>query len=213
MAAPYAIGGMTAAPPSGAALPRPRELAALGTVLCLYRAHDGGELAGWSRALRAEVRSGLDSDGVRASLAFHDRDGHSCWRLFLLPDSDFLAWERLASRLPQAAADDDEGIAERLWRGLAGRLAAPQWQCSVLRLHAPNPGPGFAGHALLTASLATVSALGAAMAMRIAREQAAGNAALVHECCCERAVRAAADAGTRPATRRSTFQPDTRIPS
>ncbi|MEZ0472752.1 Hemin transport protein [Luteimonas salinilitoris] len=211
MTAARAIAETTAVHSPVAALPQPRELAALGTVLCLYRAQDGGELAGWSRALRAEVHSGLDSDGLRASLAFHDRDGHCCWRLFLLPDSDFLAWERLASRLPAAPGNDDEGIAERLWRGLAGHLAAPQWQCSVLRLCAPSPGPGFAGHALLAASLATVSALGAAMALRIAREQAAGNAARVHECCCERAARAAADA--RAATLYPTVQLDTRMPS
>lgn len=181
-----------AMPEPAAMLPRPSELAALGTVLCLYRARSGGELAGWSQAVRAEACTAMDSDGLRERLSFYGRDGRCCWRLCLLPDSDFLAWERLAAALP-APHPAVAGIAERLWRGLAGKLSAPPWQCSVLRLHAPNPGPGFgfAGQPLLAASLTTVSALGAAVARRIAHEEGAGNAATLDECCCERAALAA----------------------
>ncbi|NZA28148.1 Hemin transport protein [Luteimonas sp. SJ-92] len=199
------IGGIPAAWEPTAALPQPRELAALGTVACLYRAQPGGELAGWCRARRVVARSVMDSDGLQASLDFLDGGGDCCWRLFLLPDTDFLAWERLASRLPPAAPEAAAGIAERLWRGLAGRLGAAQWQCSVLRLDVSNPGPGFAGHALLSASLATVSDLGAAMAARIARQHAAGNAALIHECCCARAARASRSAADAAAHRVSAF--------
>ncbi|MDH5822953.1 Hemin transport protein [Luteimonas sp. RD2P54] len=216
MARACSIGGVPAAWEPSGALPRPRELAALGTVACLYPAQPGGELAGWCRAHRAVARSVMDSDGLQASLDFHDGGGGCCWRLFLLPDSDFLAWERLASRLPAAAPPAAAGIADRLWRGLAGRLGTPRWQCSVLRLDVSNPGPGFAGHALLSASLATVSDLGAAMAERIARQHAAGNAAQVHECCCERAARVSPPA-VGAARHRATPPPDrqsaTRIPS
>lgn len=177
-------------------LPQPWQLAALGTVLCLYPTRPGGDLAGWGRAARAEARSGMDSDGLRESLQFYDADGACCWRLYLLPDSDFLAWERLASALPGMPPPATAGIAERLWRRLSAGLSAHVWQCSVLRFQAPASGPGFAGSGgvLLKASLATVSALGAAVAVRIAREEGAGNAAAIDECCCERAARAAAGA-------------------
>lgn len=201
-----------------AALPQPRQLAALGAVLCLYRAHGGGELGGWAQAARAEVDSGMDSDGLRESLSFHDRDGRCCWRLYLLPDSDFLAWDRLASSLPRADAAPSAGIAERLWR----RLLSPQWHCSVLRLHAPHasPGFGFAGQALLAASLTTVSELGATVAARIARSERADDAGLLHDCCCERAARAAARIAPREDTHAdhadrpySLIRLNTRVPS
>ena len=39
-------------------LPTPRQLAQLGVVLCLYRQQPGGELAGWSQAVRAEATLG-----------------------------------------------------------------------------------------------------------------------------------------------------------
>lgn len=177
-------------------LPQPWQLAALGTVLCLYPAQPGGDLAGWTRAVRVEARSGMDSDGLRESLHFYNAGGACCWRLYLLPDSDFLAWERLVRSLPCVASPASAGIAERLWRRLAAGLSACPWQCSVLRFQAPSSGPGFAacGGVLLKASLATVSGLGAAVAGRIARQEGAGNAATIDECCCERAARAAAGA-------------------
>jgi len=157
------------------AMPLPSGLAALGAVLCLYRAQHGGELAGWSRAVRATACSDLDSDGLREQVMFFDRDDRCCWRLYLLPDSDFMAWEDMVAGLPRAApaAAVQEGIGERLWRGLAGRLGE-RWQAAPLRLHAlaaarcagePLPGGD------LAASLAVLSPLGDATARSIAREQ------------------------------------------
>jgi hypothetical protein len=123
-------------------LPHAQQLAALGTVLCLYRPQHGGELSGWAQASHAESQAGVDSDGLRESLAFFDQDGRCCWRLFLLPDSDFLAWDRLLVCLPvREEVEPAAGVGERLWRKLAGRLRGEQWQACVLKLRCP-PRPG-----------------------------------------------------------------------
>jgi hypothetical protein len=178
-----------AAPAPGAApMPTPAELAALGTVLCLSRADGGGETGGWLRACRVEVAVALDSDGMRESLRFHDAAGACCWQLFLLPDSDFLAWERLARRLPRHAdAGGGAGLAERMLARLAGRAREGDWLASVLRLqaHPGRPAPR------LVARLAAVSPLGAAAARVIARTQHADAEALRDDCCCLGGARAA----------------------
>lgn len=191
-------------------LPRPTELAALGAVLCLYRAQPGGELGGWSQAVEARACSGVDSDGLRERVLFFDRDGRCCWRLCLLPDSDFLAWDEMVARLPATSeAPQPGGIGERLWRGLAGRLQGQRWRASILRLHALPAArrPGHAPSGMLAASLASLSALGAATARRIARAEGAEaeSIAAVDDCCCEHAARAAtiaagdiADTSIRP---------------
>ena len=167
------------------ALPHPQQLAALGAVLCLYRPQAGGELAGWSQALRAVSDSALDSDGLCESVQFFDHEGRCCWRLYLLPDTDFLAWEDLAACLPQArAAESGLTIAERLWRRVANRLVSPGWQANVLRFHALAAGPGFAGMSLLAASLPRLSACGADSARRIARGTGIECDALFDDCCC-----------------------------
>lgn len=171
-------------------LPCARQLAALGTVLCLYRHQDGGELAGWARAVRVESRAGMDSDGMRESLAFFDHEGHCCWRLYLLPDSDFVAWDRLLALLPsREEAEAATGVGERLWRRLAGRLLGGQWQACVLRLHVV---PAEVRRPALAASLATVSALGAATAQRIARTEGAEQNIRADGCCCAQSAFSAA---------------------
>lgn len=172
-------------------LPSPLQLAALGTVLCLYRARSGGELGGWRRAVQAESSATLDSDGMREALVFRDATGTCCWQLFLLPDSDFLAWESLSKRLPEQAiaSSSRAGLAERMWQRLAGHARHGDWQASVLRLHARG-GDG-RGQPALAATLASVSPLGAAAARAIARSQHADADALRDDCCCARAARAA----------------------
>lgn len=80
------------AAPNSAAWPTPAQLATLGTVLCLYHA-DGNELGGWRQAVRVHACQGVDSEGLRESLCFLDGRGRCVWRLYLLPDSDFLAWD------------------------------------------------------------------------------------------------------------------------
>ena len=149
------------------ALPTTAELAALGTVLCVYTRRYGGELGGWTQAVSAELRCGIDSDGWHECLQFRDSDGICCWRLYLLPDSDFLAWECLQSRLPATdvrQSTGTDGVANRLWRRLSARVGGERWQSSVIKLHAlRHPRP------LLAASPATVSPLGADMLLRVAR--------------------------------------------
>lgn len=153
-------------------LPHPQQLAALGAVLCLYRAQAGGELDGWAQAAKVRCESVLDSDGLCESIQFFDREGRCCWRLYLLPDTDFLAWELLAAGLPERCGTEPElGIAERLWRRLARRLGGPAWRASVLRFHALPGGPRSSGTPLLAASLPRLSACGMEVAGRIARRE------------------------------------------
>lgn len=170
-------------------LPRAQQLAALGTVLCLYRPQYGGELSGWAQAARAESQAGVDSDGLRESLAFFDESGRCCWRLFLLPDSDFLAWDRLLACLPACEqAEPTTGVGERLWRKLAGRLLGEQWQACVLKLHVLSSS---VRQPVLAASLETLSPLGAATARRIVEAEGAEENAVFDDCCCARSALAA----------------------
>jgi len=152
------------------AFPAAVQLAALGPVLCLYRAQQGSELAGWQQAVRVEAHTGVGSDGLDERLLFFDAQGRCCWRLCLLPDSDFVAWDRLAASLPVGLGADADGLADRLWRRLAGRLLGGQWRACALHLHAvPQP----ASMPVLAASLPLMSALGAATAQRIAQAEGA----------------------------------------
>lgn len=142
-------------------MPHPGQLAALGIVLCLYRPALGAELEGWRRACAMAACQQLDSDGLRERLVFFDAYGHCCWQLCLLPDSDFLAWDRLLAGVP-ALVDAGGGVAERLWRRLASRLRGGDgWQGKVLRLRAAGP-LGMT----LAAQAATPSALGRQVARR-----------------------------------------------
>ncbi|GHH47303.1 Hemin transport protein [[Pseudomonas] boreopolis] len=153
--------------PADRSLPHPSQLAALGTVLCLSPAASGSELAGWSHAVRLAAQSQMDSDGLRESLWFFDAGGRCCWRLHLLPDSDFLAWDRLASVVPRLPAQEPGGgIGERLWRRLAHRVRGDAWRMGVVRLHAL----GRLGDDL-AASPAPLSALGAGLLRRIAQAE------------------------------------------
>lgn len=160
-------------------LPHPRQLAALGTVLCLHRSDDAGELDGWSHAAGIASQLQVDSDGVRESLWFFDGHGQCCWRLYLLPESDFLAWDRLASSLPALPEHDAAGIGERLWRRLASRVRGGGWRMSVLRLQAVG-----AGGDALAGQRVDVSAPGATLLQRLAGDEGLDARAVVHDCCC-----------------------------
>lgn len=167
----------------GAGLPLPRQLAALGAVLCLYRPGDG-ELGGWRHAVSVHACQGVDSDGIHESICFLDAQQQCRWRLYLLPDSDFLAWDRLVSGLPaRLPPGPDAGVAERLWRRLASRLGGQGWRMCALRLLATDDGGG------LAASLVSLSSLGAATARHIARHEGAEGELWVDDCCCAAAAR------------------------
>jgi len=170
-------------------LPHPQQLAALGAVLCLYRAHSGGGLVGWTQAVRATRDCALDSDGLRESMHFFDAGGRCCWQLHLLPDTDFLAWDLLAAGLPCGCElDAGSSLAERLWRRVASRFGDPDWQANVVRFHALPAGPGFAGMSLLAASLPRLSPCGGEMARRIIRHAGVECDGLLDDCCCRQAA-------------------------
>lgn len=183
---------------SGNGLPHPQQLAELGTVLCLYRPQHGSELTGWMQASRVEVHAGLDSDGLRESLLFFDRTGRCCWRLWLLPDSDFLAWDRMAATLPDhRAATSAAGIGERLWHRLANKLTGDAWRACALRLHAMQEADT---PPVLAASLTTLSSLGVTTARDIVRAEGAEFIRAWDDCCCaQAAARAAESAIATPA--------------
>lgn len=159
-------------PGTSTAMPQPRQLAALGAVLCLYRGSGAGELEGWSQAMSAACARTLDSDGLHESLQFFDAEGRCCWRLHLLPDTDFWAWEQAVAGLPERVASDPAlGVGERLWRRVARRMNGPAWRARVLRLHVVSGGPGGTGWPLLAASLPSLSACGEEVAARILRRE------------------------------------------
>lgn len=170
-------------------LPHPQQLAALGAVLCLYRAQSGGELAGWAQAVSATCDRALDSDGLRESVQFFDAGGRCCWQLHLLPDTDFLSWDLLAAGLPrEREVGAGASLAERLWWRVASRFGDQDWQANVVRFHALPAGPGFAGMSLLAASLPRLSPCGAEMARRIVRHAGVDCGSLLDDCCCRQAA-------------------------
>lgn len=169
-------------------LPSVAGLASLGTVLCVYRSRYGGELGGWAQAVSAESWCGIDSDGWHECLQFRDRSGQCCWRLYLLPDSDFFAWEQLTAQLPRGETQPSpgDGIAMRLWRRMASRVGGERWLASVLRLHTmPQPSPP-ASMRVLAASLAPVSVFGADVVRRIARIEGIDSGGPLDDCCCRK---------------------------
>lgn len=167
-------------------MPSVAGLASLGTVLCVYRSRYGGELGGWAAAVSAESWCGIDSDGWHECLQFRDHSGHCCWRLYLLPDSDFFAWEQLTAQLPRGETQPSpgDGIATRLWRRMASRVGGERWLASVLRLHTMPQISLPASMPVLAASLAPVSVFGADVVRRIARIEGIDSGGPLDDCCC-----------------------------
>lgn len=174
-----------------APLPPPHLLAALRTVLCLHHARSG-ELGGWAHAVHAAACGEVDSDGLYESVLFFDRDGRCCWRLHVLPDSDFLAWEQLCATLPAVrdAPTHTDGVALRLWTRLSGQMRGGHLQASALRLHALPVEPGSASLRItvLAASLSALSPAGTVAARRIARRHGIERDSLAEDGCCRHAV-------------------------
>lgn len=106
-------------------------LVELGPLVCLHRREDfeclqedALPLLDWNRA---RALSEVDSDGPRDALRFHGPDGAVVLQLCLLPDSDFLAWERLLQRLPRAQTPTTplcrpSWLAWLRWRARMGRF-------------------------------------------------------------------------------------------
>lgn len=156
----------------GHVIPSPQALAALGPVLCLHRESEG-VLTGLLRARACCYRAHVDSDCLRECLRFRDAAGDECWRLYALPDTDYLGWERLVADLPACREDPgDAGLGERLWRELAETLAGRRWRAETIRLHAIVA----AGHARPAMSEPRVSRPGMLQMRRIARAAGAAMA-------------------------------------
>jgi hypothetical protein len=66
-------------------------------VLCVYRASDTHVLAGLTTSREVRPLARVDPMGPCEGLDFLDAAGLLCWRLFLLPDSDYWAWDTLLS--------------------------------------------------------------------------------------------------------------------
>lgn len=149
-------------------LPVPAQLAALGCVLCLYPRTAGGPLQGWQQACQVRQHCALDSDGLDEALLFFDAHDHCCWRLQLLPDADFVAWDRLCSGLAACPQRDAlPGACERWRRRMCARLLGQRWMGNLLRFHAIADADS--GRPALAASLGSASPLGMQLATRVMR--------------------------------------------
>ncbi|QWP76632.1 Hemin transport protein [Lysobacter sp. K5869] len=155
------------------ALPAPERLAAVATVLCLRPRRQRDALEGW-RAAREARRLG---DGADEALSFRDAAGRECWRLYLLADSDFLAWDDAAASLACVPSRASAwAAAARWWRRLRGGSRAQALRLSVLRDEA--------GHCVLLAEAAALSSLGRAQARRIADAAGVRLDEDADACCC-----------------------------
>lgn len=127
----------TASPPLPIKACAPETLAALGPVLCLYRASDTHVLRGlaWARAVQPRVQ--VDSDGPCEGLTFVDSTGRPCWQLYVLPDSDYWAWDALLTRLATSGIVPCEAAESRSpCEGLRRAALSPRWRACILQLHA-----------------------------------------------------------------------------
>jgi hypothetical protein len=117
-------------------------------------------------ALRAAVD--IDSDGPRECLEFLDMRGAALMRVWLLPDSDYCAWDYLLARhaVPVASASIGASHHEG-WMGRHHwRIGLRRWQAAVVRFRLER----VAGLNLLGMSPVPASALARQCAKRLAGE-------------------------------------------
>lgn len=149
----------------------PALLASLGPMLCLRRVSDAQALAGHSAARSVRAWVCLTAEGPCEALLFFDALRRPCWRLYLLPDSDCLAWERAVAHFEPIATPASPCPASEGWQAPVRRLLRnPLWHACPLRLHAV---PGTDSRPRLAASDVTLSAAGWRAARRIARAESA----------------------------------------
>lgn len=181
-------------------------LCGLGPVLCLYddaaqvasvRLAPGAplpwqrELVGLLGARRLQPVASLDNEGPQEGLWFLDADGRPRFGLCLLPDSDYLAWERFLATLPvwPAVGGAGAGWCERLFARLQRRLqAGPDWYAGLRRFRLG------AAAGLPVLALEPVPTLSPASRLR-ARDLAGRSHARLDphadDCCCARAAKTA----------------------
>lgn len=120
-----------ALPPSRPLAALTRRWPALGPVLWLWRAPGGcaadlSQVAGWNCVHR------IEPDGICEALRFFRDDGREQARLYLLPDSDYLAWEQLLQCVPCGTPEPARGLHQRL-HAAAWARAGHAWQGAVVR--------------------------------------------------------------------------------
>lgn len=120
------------------------------------------ELVGLACATRVVASAQLDSDGPGECLHFLDAHGAPLASLWLLPDSDFLAWETLVERLP---AMQVPGLA---WQ--CGRCHASRGRARVRRFERIRV---VGGQLLDAAAPERLSAIGQARARQLAQSAGA----------------------------------------
>jgi hypothetical protein len=149
----------------------PELLAALGPLLCLYRADDPHALQGWSWAKSVQACIKINSDGPREALTFFDETRRACWQLYLLPDSDYLSWDRVLSCV-QCQLDSTENA----WRyktpavPISHAIGNPIWRACALRFYAV---PGSNNQYCLALGDVSLSIAGRKAAEAIAKSEGA----------------------------------------
>ena len=115
----------------------PELLAALGPLLCLYRSDDPHVLSGWSWAKTVQACIKINSDGPREALTFFDETRRACWQLHLLPDSDYLSWDRVLSCVRcELDATQSTWLKKNNAAPISRALGNPIWRACALRLFA-----------------------------------------------------------------------------
>lgn len=115
----------------------PELLAALGPLLCLYRADDPHALCGWSGAKSVQACIKINSDGPREALTFFDARRRVCWQLHLLPDSDYLSWDRVLSCVRCELDTTQSSWLKKIDAiPISRAIGNPIWRACPLRFHA-----------------------------------------------------------------------------
>ncbi len=114
--------------------PEPEELAALGTVLCIWRRSSISELECIKQAVVAKACLGVNSMGVHEWISLFCRNGACSMMLFRLPSATrFDPWNRLMSRLPaECCLSPGPGACARLSHRVGDWLRGDGWSSSTL---------------------------------------------------------------------------------
>lgn len=151
-------------------------LAGVGPLLCLFPVTRRSEIGALGEAASVCAECCIDDDGIRESLRFIDDDGITCLRLFLLPDSDYHAWERLREGLPCVSSEVRSSACSRcseFMRCLGRWFRGDGWMSSLLSIDIGRREVGCGEKLAPRIGAARVSPIGREIACRIARAEGA----------------------------------------
>lgn len=152
---------------------RPELLAALGPLLCLYRADDPHALCGWSGAKSVQACIKINSDGPRETLAFFDEARRACWQLYLLPDSDYLSWDQVLACVDCRLDTTQSSWLKKIDAMPVSRVVGnPIWRACALRFYAV---PDTNNDCCLALAEVSLSSAGRKAAEAIAKSEGAGS--------------------------------------